>query len=102
MSTCCRRCSPNRSRSWWKPHGRAAFAGEELASAFTIRWVSNGSINVTSAKTKQRTKRGTPKRKLSNDVYEDELFRLQTEFVKLQEWVRYSGDRIVGGVGGRD
>jgi polyphosphate kinase 2 (PPK2 family) len=64
--------------------------------------VSNGSINVMSAKTKQRTKQQTPKRKLSNDVYEAELFRLQTEFVKLQEWVRYSGARIVVVFEGRD
>ena len=32
---------------------------------------------------------GIPGRaKISDDVYEAELFRLQTEFVKLQEWVR--------------
>ncbi len=32
--------------------------------------------------------------KIPNDIYEAELFRLQTEFVKLQEWVRDSGARI--------
>jgi hypothetical protein len=29
--------------------------------------------------------------KLSNEVYEAELFRLQTELVKLQEWVKHTG-----------
>jgi polyphosphate kinase len=33
--------------------------------------------------------------KISNEIYEAELFRLQTEFVKLQERVRFAGARIV-------
>jgi polyphosphate kinase len=41
-------------------------------------------------------------RKISNDVYEAELFRLQTEFVRLQEWVRHSGARVVVIFEGRD
>jgi polyphosphate kinase 2 len=36
------------------------------------------------------------------EVYESELFRLQTEFVKLQEWTRHSGARIVVVFEGRD
>ncbi|MEO9328838.1 polyphosphate kinase 2 [Gordonia aurantiaca] len=40
--------------------------------------------------------------KISNKVYEAELFRLQTELVKLQEWVRASGARIVVVFEGRD
>nr|WP_254902180.1 polyphosphate kinase 2 [Mycobacterium simiae] len=40
--------------------------------------------------------------RISDDVYEAELFRLQTEFVKLQEWVRHSGARIVVIFEGRD
>nr|WP_253851568.1 polyphosphate kinase 2 [Mycobacterium sp. 1423905.2] len=39
---------------------------------------------------------------MSDEVYEAELFRLQTEFVKLQEWVRYSGARVVVIFEGRD
>ena len=34
--------------------------------------------------------------KVSNGVYEAELYRLQTELVKLQEWVRATGARLVG------
>lgn len=41
-------------------------------------------------------------KKLSNKVYEAELFRLQTEFVKVQEWVRHTGARIVVVFEGRD
>ncbi len=41
-------------------------------------------------------------RKIPNDVYEAELFRLQTELVKLQEWVRATGARIVVVFEGRD
>ncbi len=40
--------------------------------------------------------------KISDDAYEAELFRLQTELVKLQEWVRYSGARLVVLFEGRD
>ncbi|KQH79747.1 polyphosphate kinase 2 [Mycobacterium gordonae] len=40
--------------------------------------------------------------KISNDLYEAELFRLQTEFVKLQEWVRHSQSRVVVIFEGRD
>lgn len=40
--------------------------------------------------------------KISDEVYEAELFRLQTELVKLQEWVRQSGARLVVLFEGRD
>ncbi|ASR02930.1 polyphosphate kinase 2 [Gordonia rubripertincta] len=39
---------------------------------------------------------------ISNKVYEAELFRLQTELVKLQEWVRETGARVVVVFEGRD
>ena len=42
------------------------------------------------------------KPEIPNKVYEAELFRLQTELVKLQEWVRASGTRIVVIFEGRD
>jgi polyphosphate kinase 2 len=41
-------------------------------------------------------------RKIDDDVYEAELFRLQTEFVKLQEWVKHTGTRVVVVFEGRD
>ena len=47
-------------------------------------------------------KRSGKPNKLSNEVYEAELFRLQTEFVRLQEWVKHSGARIVVIFEGRD
>ncbi|BDX33823.1 polyphosphate kinase [Mycobacterium antarcticum] len=40
--------------------------------------------------------------KIDNDVYEAELFRLQTEFVKMQEWVRHTGARVAIVFEGRD
>ncbi|GAC78519.1 MULTISPECIES: polyphosphate kinase 2 [Gordonia] len=40
--------------------------------------------------------------KLPKDVYEAELFRLQTELVALQEWVRATGARVVVIFEGRD
>src|SRR6201987_6084378 len=65
--------------------------------------VSNRSANDMSAQTKQRKKRQQARPiKLPNQVYEAELFRLQTEFVKLQEWVRHSGARLVIIFEGRD
>ena len=44
------------------------------------------------------TKRG----RLRSDVYEAELGRLQTEFVKLQEWVKHHGLQVVVIFEGRD
>jgi hypothetical protein len=40
--------------------------------------------------------------KVSNAVYEAELYRLQTELVKVQEWVRATGARLVVIFEGRD
>ena len=48
----------------------------------------------------QRAQKARPE--ISNQVYEAELFRLQTELVKLQEWVRFSGARLVVIFEGRD
>ena len=42
------------------------------------------------------------KNKLPKDVYKAELFRLQTELVQLQEWVRETGARVVIVFEGRD
>src|SRR6186997_2129778 len=41
-------------------------------------------------------------RKIPKKVYEAELFRLQTEFVRLQEWARETGARVVVVFEGRD
>lgn len=40
--------------------------------------------------------------KISNEVYEAELFRLQAELVKVQQWVRHTGARVVVIFEGRD
>ncbi|OBI41424.1 polyphosphate kinase 2 [Mycobacterium colombiense] len=40
--------------------------------------------------------------KISDEVYEAELFRLQTELVKLQEWLRHAEQRLVVIFEGRD
>jgi polyphosphate kinase len=52
------------------------------------------------SKKKKSAKRAV--RKIDDDVYEAELFRLQTEFVKLQEWVKHTGTRVVVVFEGRD
>ncbi|HEX7321808.1 MAG TPA: polyphosphate kinase 2 [Mycobacterium sp.] len=51
---------------------------------------------------KSKSKRPQPGPKVPNDIYEAEMFRLQTELVKLQEWVRHTGARIVIVFEGRD
>jgi polyphosphate kinase len=40
--------------------------------------------------------------KISNDVYAAEIFRMQTELVKLQEWTRQTGARVLVIFEGRD
>ncbi|MEM6109001.1 polyphosphate kinase 2 [Mycobacterium sp. 050272] len=61
---------------------------------------SNDGAPVAKAKKKKSPARAVAR--ISEAVYEAELFRLQAEFVKLQEWVRYSGARIVVLFEGRD
>jgi polyphosphate kinase 2 len=51
---------------------------------------------------KDSKKKDSKGNKIPNDVYEAEVFRLQTEFVKLQEWVKESGARVVVIFEGRD
>ncbi|MDO5498444.1 MAG: polyphosphate kinase 2 [Propionibacteriaceae bacterium] len=46
-------------------------------------------------------KNGKPKR-MNKNLYEAELFRLQGELVKLQEWVKATGQRVVVIFEGRD
>lgn len=46
--------------------------------------------------------RGEKEEKLSNKLYEKELFRLQVELVKLQEWVKEKGLKVVVIFEGRD
>jgi len=42
------------------------------------------------------------KKKISNELYEKELARLQIELVKLQEWIKHKGLRVVVLFEGRD
>ncbi|HET9876281.1 MAG TPA: polyphosphate kinase 2 [Mycobacterium sp.] len=49
-----------------------------------------------------RKPHGSRPAKIPKKVYEAELFRLQTEFVKLQEWVRHTGARVMVVFEGRD
>ena len=46
--------------------------------------------------------RGEKEKKLPTKLYEEELFRLQVELVKLQEWVKEKGLRVVILFEGRD
>jgi polyphosphate kinase len=41
-------------------------------------------------------------KKIANDLYEKELYKLQIELVKLQEWVKAKGKRVVVVFEGRD
>jgi len=53
----------------------------------------------------ERAKKSGKRRRpgwISNDVYEKELARLQIELVKLQEWIRRNGLRVVVLFEGRD
>jgi len=54
------------------------------------------------AKASKKADKQEKANKIPNDVYEAELYRLQTELVKVQEWVRQTGARIVIVFEGRD
>ena len=42
------------------------------------------------------------KEKMDSDFYEDELIKIQIELVKLQEWIKYKGLRVIVLFEGRD
>jgi len=48
------------------------------------------------------TKHNNKPKKIKNSDYERELFRLQVEMVKLQEWIKETGERVVVIFEGRD
>ena len=51
---------------------------------------------------KDEDKRKRPREKIKNKVYEKELARLQTELVKLQEWIKEKDLKVVVVFEGRD
>lgn len=65
-------------------------------------FVSTATNDGAPAKTKKKKSTEPTVRKISDDLYAAELFRLQTGLVKLQEWVRHSGARLVIIFEGRD
>ncbi len=64
--------------------------------------VSIQTNNGASAAARKKKSSATGTRKIPEVVYQAELIRLQTEFVKLQEWVRHSGARVIVIFEGRD
>jgi polyphosphate kinase 2 (PPK2 family) len=50
----------------------------------------------------QRAKDGSGPPRVPARIYEKELFRLQAELVKVQEWVRAEGQRLAVVFEGRD
>ncbi|MES9848317.1 MAG: polyphosphate kinase 2, partial [Candidatus Thiodiazotropha sp.] len=53
------------------------------------------------AESKKKAPSKKPK-KINNKVYEKELFKLQLELVKLQEWIKHKGLKVVVIFEGRD
>lgn len=72
-----------------------------ISGVYTISFMGNRKAQQGSSSPKGE-RPGAGRAKISNAVYEAELFRLQTELVKLQEWVRHSGARVVVIFEGRD
>jgi polyphosphate kinase len=57
---------------------------------------------VMSKKQRDKKKDGKPAPKLDKQTYQEELARLQVELVKLQEWIRHKGLKVVVLFEGRD
>lgn len=62
----------------------------------------NGKDGAKAEKKKKETKKKEKRTKISNKVYEAELARLQEELVKLQEWIKHNGLKVVVIFEGRD
>jgi polyphosphate kinase 2 len=89
-----------------KPQLRASNPAEKRRAACSGLSAAGRSITV-AHKDGKNGKQGTPDEaeqiaRMPKKIYEKELFRLQAELVKLQEWVRTEGARLVVIFEGRD
>ncbi len=76
--------------------------GESRCIDIPFDAVSTATSKGASAKAEKKKSTTPAVPTISGPVYEAELFRLQTEFVNLQEWVRHSGARLMVVFEGRD
>ncbi|WP_419912457.1 polyphosphate kinase 2 [Hoeflea sp.] len=64
--------------------------------------MAKNSTNGKKTKASGNTKKNGAMKKISNSAYEKELVRLQVELVKMQEWIKHAGLRVVVIFEGRD
>src|SRR5215470_565216 len=78
--------------------------GECSSSSGRVRPARGGSAMAAKNSKESRAADGTGDRprRLPRKIYEKELFRLQAELVRLQEWARSEGARVVVVFEGRD
>ena len=57
---------------------------------------------IQTSQTNAKAKGSGKRKKLKNKIYEGELARLQIELVKLQEWIKHQGLKVVVIFEGRD
>lgn len=74
--------------------------GKETAPLEKVEAAKHGNGNHHNGKKDKKDEK--EKKKLKNKVYEKELARLQIELVKLQEWIKHEGLKVVVIFEGRD
>ncbi len=89
--------STSRASSTRKPRTKAA----SKAQTETAKQTQEMQVSTPSKDNKAATKPKKPK-KIKNKVYEKELAKLQIELVKLQEWIKHAGLKVVVLFEGRD
>ncbi|MBV1874520.1 MAG: polyphosphate kinase 2 [Gammaproteobacteria bacterium] len=62
----------------------------------------DGVCNKTKLKEKETKKKNNKRKKIKNEIYESTLANLQIELVKLQEWIKHEGLKVVVVFEGRD
>ena len=63
---------------------------------------SEVAVNGSEKKAKATPNKVGKSKKIKNEIYESELFRMQLELVKLQEWIKHKGLKVVVIFEGRD
>ena len=63
--------------------------------------MSNKKVKKDKSDSKEKTEK-SKRKKIKNNFYESELSKLQIELVKMQEWIRHKGMRVVVLFEGRD
>ncbi|MGZ4664613.1 MAG: polyphosphate kinase 2 [Frankiaceae bacterium] len=89
-------------RAWKEGDGKDTAGKAKGAKEKAVKEKAKDKVDKKATGTKAKSGGRAQPGRIPRKIYEDELFRLQAELVKMQEWARYEGARVVVIFEGRD